>query len=221
MKRNLTIALTVLVLASLACNSLVKTPFSNVKTGPTETFSIDEPVPASAIITDASLVMAPSSATLALAGGAKSLVEGEIVYNVAEWKPTLTASDGVLRIVQELQDDKLHSVSVAAVDAWDLKLDNGVVNVRVDCPAGDFTLDFADTLPDGVTITIAMGAGNLRLVVPDKVAADIKVTRGPSNVSTEGGWTKDGSSYTNGGSGSGWTINIDMGVGNLTLVSSN
>jgi hypothetical protein len=219
MKRNLKIALTTLVLATLACNTLVNTPISNVKTGPTETFSIDEPISASAIITDASLVMAPSSATLALAGGGKSLVEGEIVYNVAEWKPTLTASDGVLRILQEPQDDKLYSVSGEAVNEWNLKLDNGVMNVRVDCPAGNFTLDFADTLPDGVTITVMMGAGNLRLVIPDEIAAAIKVTRGPSNVSTEGGWTKDGSTYTNGGSGSAWTIDVDMGVGNLTLAS--
>jgi hypothetical protein len=219
MKRNLKIALTTLVLATLACNTLVNTPISNVKTGPTETFSIDEPISASATITDASLVMAPSSATLALAGGGKSLVEGEIVYNVTEWKPTLTASDGVLRILQEPQDDKLYSVSGEAVNDWNLKLDNGVMNVRVDCPAGNFTLDFADTLPDGVVITVVLGAGNLRLVVPEGIVATIKVTRGPSNVSTEGGWTKDGSTYTNGGSGSAWTIDVGMGVGNLTLAS--
>jgi hypothetical protein len=219
MKRNLRIALTTLVLATLACNTLVNTPFSNVKTGPSETFSIDEPISASAIITDASLVMAPSSATLTLAGGGKRLVEGVIIYNVAEWKPTLNASDGTLRILQEPQGDKLYSVSGEAVNEWDLKLDNGIVNVRVDCPAGDFTLDFADTLPDGVTITIAMGAGNLRLIVPDGIAAAIKVTRGPSNISTEGGWTKDGNNYTNDGSGSAWTIDVDMGVGNLTLAS--
>jgi hypothetical protein len=219
MKRNLKIALTTLLLATLACNSLVKTPFTNVTTGPTETFSINEPISASVIITDASLVMAPSSATLALAGGGRSLVAGEIVYNVAEWKPTLTATDGVLSILQEPQSDKLYSVSGEAVNEWNLKLDNGVMNVRVECPAGDFTLDLAETLPDGVTITVVMGAGNLRLVVPSGMAAVIKVTRGLSNVSTEGEWTKDGSTYTNGGSGSAWTIDVDMGVGNLTLAS--
>jgi hypothetical protein len=221
MKRNLTIALTTLVLATLACNSLVNTPFSNVKTGPTETFPIDEPVPAGATITDLSLVMAPSSATLALAGGANGLVEGEIIYNVAKWKPTLNASDGTLSILQEPPGDEIHTITGEAVNEWNLKLGSGIVNVRVECQAGDFTLDFADTLPDGVTIMVVMGAGNLRLVVPDGIAAAIKVTRGPSNVSTEGGWTKDGSSYTNGGSGPAWTIDVDMGVGNLTLVSTN
>jgi hypothetical protein len=219
MKQKLSLFIAALALAALACNSLINLPVSSVKTIPTETFSIDEPVPAGATVTDATLVMAASNATLALAGGSSGLVEGEIIYNVAEWKPTLTATDGVLHIEQNPQDDKIVSVGEGTLNQWNLKLGNGIVNVRVECPAGDFTLDFADTLPDGVTITVVMGAGNLRLVVPDGIAAAIKVTRGPSNVSTEGGWTKDGSSYTNGGSGSAWAIDVDMGVGNLTLAS--
>jgi hypothetical protein len=218
MKRNLLIALTMLVLASLACNMLVNTPFSNFKTGPTETFSIDEPLSTDST-TNARLSMAPSSAVLALAGGAQSMVEGEIRYNVAEWKPTLSASDGMLRISQDLPDDEVHTVSREAVNEWDLKLGDGFVNVTVECPAGDFTLDFADTLPDGVTINIEMGAGNLRVIVPDGITASIDVTRGPSDVTTEGAWTQNGSSYLHDGLGSAWTIHVTMGVGKLTLTS--
>lgn len=219
MKRNLPIALTALVLATLACNLLANAPFSNVKTGPTLTFSIDEPVPAGATTTDVRLSMAPSSATLALASGANGLVEGEIHYNVADWKPTLTTSDGTLRILQEMPGDEVHTISGEAVNDWKLKLGDGIVNVHVKFLAGDFTLDFADSLPDGVSITVEMGAGNLRLVVPDGIAASIEVSRGPSTVSTEGAWTKNGSSYINGGSGSAWAIDVSMGVGNLTLAS--
>jgi len=219
MKQKLSLFIAALALAALACNSLINLPVSSVKTIPTETLSIDEPVPAGATVTDATLVMAASNATLALAGGSSGLVEGEIIYNVAEWKPILTANDGILRIIQQPQGDEIHTITGEAANEWNLKLGNGIVNVRVECPAGDFTLDFADTLPDGVTITVVMGAGNLRLVVPDGIAAAIKVTRGPSNITTEGEWTKNGSSYTNDGSGSAWAISVDMGVGNLTLAS--
>jgi hypothetical protein len=48
--------------------------------------------------------MAPSSAALILAGGAQGMVEGEIRYNVAEWKPSLSADDGTLRIFQTVPD---------------------------------------------------------------------------------------------------------------------
>jgi hypothetical protein len=219
MKRNLLIALTMLVLASLACNMLVNTPFSNLKTGPTETFSIDEPFTAGTTTTNVSLSMAPSSAALLLAGGAQSMVEGEIRYNVAEWKPTLSANDGTLRISQDLPDDEVHTISGEAVNEWDLKLGDGFVNVTVECPAGDFTLDFADTLPDGVTINVDMGAGDLRLLIPDGTAASIDVTRGPSDVATEGAWTQNGSIYFHDGLGSAWTIHVTMGVGKLTLAS--
>jgi hypothetical protein len=219
MKRNLFIALTTLVLASLACNMLVNAPFSNIKTGPTETFSIDEPFTVGSTTTDVRLSMAPSSAALTLAGGGQGMVEGEIRYNVAEWKPTLSASDGTLRISQDLPDDEVHTISGEAINDWNLKLGDGFVNVTVECPAGDFTLDFTDTLPDGVTIDIEMGAGNLRVIVPDGIAASIDVTRGPSDVTTEGAWTQNGSNYLSGGSGSAWTIHVTMGVGGLALVS--
>jgi hypothetical protein len=219
MKRNLSIALTTLVLAFLACNMLVNAPFSNIKTGPTETFSIDEPFIAGTTTTYVRLSMAPSSAALTLAGGAQHMVEGEIRYNVAEWEPTLSASNGTLRISQDLPDDEVHTVSGKAINDWDLKLGDGFMNVTVECPAGDFTLGFMDTLPDGVTIDIEMGAGNLRLLVPHGIAASIDVTRGPSDVTTEGDWTQNGSNYLSGGSGSAWTIHVTMGVGNLTLAS--
>lgn len=219
MKQKLSLFVATLALAALACNSLINLPVSSVKTIPTETFSIDEPVPAGAMVTDTTLVMAPSSATLALAGGANGLVEGEIIYNVAEWKPTLSARDGTLRILQEPPGDEIHTITGEAVNEWNLKLGNGIVNVRVECPAGKFTLDFVDTLPDGAKIIIDMGAGDLRLIIPAEVAASVEVQRGPSNVTTEGAWTVNGSAYTISGSGPTWIIKVEMGVGNLTLAS--
>jgi hypothetical protein len=219
LKRNLSIALVTLLLAALACNFTDNIPFSNVETGPTESFTINELATSGASTTNVRLGMAASSATLVLAGGASVLAEGEIRYNVADWEPTLSTSNGTLSIVQEVPDEEVHSISGNAVNEWDLKLGSGLLDVLVECPAGDFTLNFASTLPDGVAITVDMGAGNLRLVVPEGIAANVQVSRGPSTVTTEGAWTKNGSSYLNGGSGSAWAIDIDMGVGNLTLAS--
>ena len=92
-------------------------------------------------------------------------------------------------------------------------------NLQIACPAGNFTIAFADTLPDDVTINIEMGAGNLRLAVPAGVAANVEIHRGPSSVATEGAWTASGNSYATSGAGSSWTINVKMGVGNLILAS--
>jgi hypothetical protein len=93
------------------------------------------------------------------------------------------------------------------------------MRVQVVYPAGDLTLDFADTLPDGVSISVTVGAANLRLIIPAGVAADVQVRRGPSGLTTEGAWTADGDRYTTTGPGPKWAIDIEMGVGHLTLTS--
>jgi hypothetical protein len=62
-------------------------------------------------------MMAPSSATLMLAGGASGLVEGEIRYNITEWEPTLNTSDGTLRIVQDVSGSQIKGTPSTWVSA--------------------------------------------------------------------------------------------------------
>jgi hypothetical protein len=59
----------------------------------------------------------------------------------------------------------------------------------------------------------------LNLQVPAGVAAHVTVSGGPKNVETEGLWTANGGTYIADGAGARWAIDIEMGVGNLTLVS--
>jgi hypothetical protein len=217
MKRILYIVVVLLALATSACNSLLNVPFSSPKTGPTETFAINQPRFTGATSVEATL--APGTATLALGGGASGLAEGAVTSNVPDWKPILTTSATALRIAQRSPDGPIASAPNDAINQWDLKLGDQVRNVQIACPAGNFTLAFADSMPDDMTITVEMGAGNLRLTVPAGVAANVEVHRGPSSVATEGAWTAIGNSYATSGSGSSWTINVTMGVGNLTLAS--
>jgi len=219
MKRILFIVVVMLALTTSACNSLVKVPFSSPKTGPNQTFAIDEPRLTGSVSANVTLALAPGTATLALAGGASSLTEGTITSNVPDWKPILTTSATALRITQRSPDSAIVSAPNDAINQWDLKLGDQAQNVQIECPAGNFTLTFADTLPNEVHITVEMGAGNLRLAVPAGVAARVEVHRGPSSVSTEGAWTASGNTYATSDTGPTWTIQVDIGVGNLTLVS--
>lgn len=219
MKRHFSIVVAALALASLACNPLIKVPLGSLTTIPTATFSIDQATSVGTEVTEAALTLAPSTATLTVAGGADRLAQGEIQYNIAEWKPTLTTDQGLLRIEQRLPDDTIASTPEGPLNQWDLKLSDTVTNVEVACPAGDLTLDFADSLPNGVSINVTVGAAKLRLVIPDGVAVDVQVHRGPSSVTTEGAWTANGNRYTTHGPGHKWAVKIEMGVGNLTLMS--
>jgi hypothetical protein len=219
MKHPLSIVIATLALAALACNPLIRLPLGGLTTIPTATFSIDPAIPAGTATTEAALTLAPGSATLTLAGGAERLAQGEIHYNVAEWQPSVVTDQGRLRIEQHLPDDIIANPPAGALNQWNLKLSDTVMRVQVVYPAGDLTLDFADTLPDGVSISVTVGAANLRLIIPAGVAADVQVRRGPSGLTTEGAWTADGDRYTTTGPGPKWAIDIEMGVGHLTLTS--
>jgi len=82
---------------------------------------------------------------------------------------------------------------------------------------GNYTLDFGGTLLRDASVTLRSGMSNLTLVIPETVAATVKVNGGLSNVQFPSKWTQHGDSYTQAGSGPTLTIVVDMGAGNLQI----
>lgn len=83
--------------------------------------------------------------------------------------------------------------------------------------AGNYTLDFGGKLQRDGSVTIRSGMSNLTLVVPEGVAATIKVSSGLSNVQAPAGWEQRGDTYTQAGSGPELTIVVEMGAGNVQI----
>jgi len=219
MKHTFLILVTLLAFAISGCNMLVKLPIGGPELIPTETFAVNETAPDDAMITDAALTLAPSNAALLLAGDSDGLVNGEIQYNVADWVPVVTVDGNILKIEQYIPENNISSTPKNALNAWDLQLADALTNVSVTMTTGNYTLTFADSLPDGANINVSAGVGNLRLEFPAGVATNVEVQRGPANIVTEGTWVRNGKIYTSGDSGPVWTIKVDIGVGNMTLVS--
>jgi hypothetical protein len=217
MEKILSILILIFTLATTGCNMLIKVPFGGPKLIPTETFSVDEAAPGSTAITAAILTLAPSNGSLKLAGGAKGLGDGTIQYNVANWKPTLVVEGATLRIEQIVPEGSVASTPKDSLNQWDLKLGDTLTNINVSCPAGNYTLNFAGTLPDGASISVNAGVGNVRLVFPAGAKVNVEVHRGPTNINTEGAWTTNGKTYSSGNSGPVWMVKVDIGVGNLAL----
>jgi hypothetical protein len=84
---------------------------------------------------------------------------------------------------------------------------------------GDYVLDFSGTLQRDATVKISSGVSSLRVIVLSGTAAAITVTGGLNDVSTEGTWTVTNDVYSTGAVGPTLTIDIQMGVGSLTLAS--
>ncbi len=85
--------------------------------------------------------------------------------------------------------------------------------------AGNYVLDFSGELKRDATVSIDAGLSNVRVVVPEGVAARVFVDRGLANVDIDSGWEKSGNDYTHGGVGPRLTINVNIGAGNLALRS--
>ena len=219
MKRSIFILAAIFALLTSGCNLLFKVPIGGPELIPTEIFTVDEAIPGNATVTDTEITLAPSNGLVTLAGNSGKLVSGEIQYNVADWKPAVMIDGSTLRFEQDIPDNNISSTPKDSINKWDLELGDTLTNITVSLSSGNYTLTFANTLPDGIAIQVSAGVGNLRLEFPTNVIVNVEVQRGPANISTEGVWTKNGKSYISGESGPVWTVKVDIGVGNLTLVS--
>jgi hypothetical protein len=85
------------------------------------------------------------------------------------------------------------------------------------CGAGNYTLDFSGQLQRNVTGHIEAGLGNVSIVVPRGVSAQVTVESGLSNISAGSDWQVNGDTYIQDGDGPTINIIVDIGAGNLTL----
>jgi len=100
---------------------------------------------------------------------------------------------------------------------------NGLANANFDSMsftggAGTYNLDFAGTLQQDANVKIDSGVSTIKVVIPAGMKAVVNVEGGMKNVSTQGTWTVNGSSYTTEGSGPTLTLDINTNLGTLTLV---
>lgn len=82
--------------------------------------------------------------------------------------------------------------------------------------AGNYTLDFGGELRRDTTATIRAGVSNITLVIPEGVAAEVRVDGGLSNI-TASGWEQRGDRYVQAGDGPTLIILVDIGAGNLLI----
>ncbi len=91
------------------------------------------------------------------------------------------------------------------------------VSMVFDSGAGNYKLDFGGELQRDASVSIQSGMSNLTLVIPEGVAATVKVNGGLSNVQFPAGWSQSGDLYTQTGEGPSLTIVIEMGAGNVQI----
>ena len=130
-----------LAVASLAC-SLSVPRFNNLQTGPTQTVELLEPPPNSDAVQDINLTM--MAGEFNLSGGTDAMLEGQISYNVEDWKPLITRGENSLTISQgDLNDSALSIPTGDVTNDWEVKLGNYPMNLTVHAGAYGANLDLS------------------------------------------------------------------------------
>ncbi len=91
------------------------------------------------------------------------------------------------------------------------------VSMVFESGAGNYNLDFGGGLQRDASLSIRSGMSNLTLVIPEGVAATVKVNGGLSNVQFPAGWAQQGDLVTQSGDGPTLTVVIEMGAGNVQI----
>jgi hypothetical protein len=136
MKRAVMAVLAALAAGSLACNLNNTINFNTVKTGPTETLTINEAAPAAGVdVTAVEITM--GAGTLNVQGGAEGLASGEIRYNISAWKPTVNRDTQSLSITQgqDKNNISLPGQNSNIVNDWELKLGSSPMALTVNAGA--------------------------------------------------------------------------------------
>lgn len=182
--KRLLIIIAALAIAALACDiSLPNVP--RLQTIPTETLVVAEPLPDGET---ADVELRLGAGELNLSGGGEGLISGEIQYNVAEWKPTVTRDGNRVRIEQGRADSGNIGITEGnVVNEWNLKLGNKPLRLEIDAGAYRGELDLSGVplrrldIADGAsTSTVKFESLN-----PEEMS-ELRYTTGASTVTLEG-----------------------------------
>jgi len=189
--------------------------------GPEQTFTVDVPRLETDNATNVTLEMAVPQGTLALAGGAEGLIRGAISYNAAEYEPQMTNADGALLIRQAEPGPKSVVVTVQTnlINHWDLRLGNAPMNFEIRFQNGEYTIEFAKSMPADFNATVNAGVGKVNLIIDPELAAQVIIGEHTNllEISTRGDWTQTGDVYEMGSGSATLTITVNMRGGELNL----
>jgi hypothetical protein len=136
---------------------------------------------------------------------------------------SLSVNDGAAEVTVDFSALNLEKMSLLTykTGASNVTLKNlanaNFVSMVFDSGAGNYKLDFGGELQRDASVSIRSGMSNLTLVIPEGVAATVKVNGGLSNVQFPAGWLQSGDLYTQAGEGPALTVVIEMGAGNVQI----
>ena len=186
---------------------------------------------------------------LQVAGGAGEMMEATFAYNIAEWQPQVAydvaGSSGELAVSQPDANALEFGVPTGdVVNTWDLSFNESVpldLNINfgvgeadiklgglnlssanISSGVGEVKVDLTGKWTKDVNINVEGGVGQVELRLPGDVGVIVQSETGLGGVESSG-LTQNGNTYTNSAYGTSdvtLTINVEKGIGEIKLVSS-
>lgn len=177
------VVILILALASMACSFSVDVP-SAKETGPTQTFTVNEPKPAEDA--KSNVVLNMGAGELNLTGGAAGLVEGTIEYNIDEWKPLIEKHDNYFRLYQENIESLSFKTDIK--NQWNLKLSSDVpLDLEINAGAYEGDLDLSGLRLQSLTVADGASKVEVRFSTPNpERMSRLSYRTGASDVTLEG-----------------------------------
>jgi hypothetical protein len=189
--------------------------------GPEQTFEVEVPRSETGDAKNVTLDLAVPQGTLAFAGGAKSLIDGEITYNALEYQPLMTQNDGTLLISQTEPGPKSVVINVQnnLINQWDLQVSDLPINFEIRLANGEYTIGFAQSLPADFKVTINAGVGKVNLIMDPNLVTQVIIGEHTDllKISTRGDWSQAGDVYQTSNGSAALTVTVNMRGGELNL----
>jgi hypothetical protein len=228
--KHILIIILILALATLACGVNFNLPISSVTPGPEQTdqIHVDNPSPSET----ANLTLAFGAGKLNLAPGDEAyLVDGTAIYNIPDFKPTVTTVAGQTHVEQGNYTVKGFPNFENTKNTWDLKLGQAPMSLTINAGAyqGRFELGGLSL----TSLTVQDGAADVKLAFSQPNQTEMSVLRyetGASNVTMSGLananlstliFKSGAGNYTldfNGKLERNMAVTIETGLSNLSLV---
>lgn len=225
MKAKILLAILILSLASMACGFSIDLP-SGPKTGPEVKDSITVANPES---DETRLSLSFGAGKLTLSPGAKGLVDGTAVYNVADLKPQVVENGNSIEIKQG--DFKSLPPFKDMKNEWNLKLGSTPMDLAISAGAYDGTLELGGLSLKSLEVKDGAANVDLSFTEPNPIKMSIlRYSTGASDVKLTGLANANFSTLTFSGGAGNYTLDfsgelkqdavvtVDSGLGNLTLI---
>jgi hypothetical protein len=198
--------------------------------GPTETFLIEVPQPKD-LTNPTRLILTFGAGELNIVPGAEILASGLATYNVADFKPEVTSSDGTVNIKQGSYTLNKFPNFGKVLNTWDLKLGSAPMDLEINAGAYQADLELGNLSLTNLTVKDGASDVSLTFSEPNRIEMNLmRYETGASQVTLKGLANANFSILKFSGGAGNYSLDfsgnltrdasasINTGLGNLTII---